>query len=139
MTTLKRNRKIRNSNAKHRQRGVALVAALLTLVLISAITAGMIILSTTETSISAYFRDEQSAFFGAIAGIEEIRDRLRQTAANTLRTGNIMPTAFAGTGANGVLYILNPTNGEVVAPWNGAGNNYPDDEICKETTTVLVL
>jgi hypothetical protein len=35
-----------------------------------------------------------------------------------------------------VLYILNPAPGEVVAPWNGGGNNYPDDEICKETTTV---
>ena len=135
MITLGQNRKIRNNNAKRRQRGVALIAALLTLVLISAITAGMIILSTTETSISANFRDEQTAFFGAKAGFEEVRDRLRTGATGTLRTAGVLPTAFAGS-PNSVLYIINPAPGEIVAPWNGAGNNYPDDEICKETTTV---
>lgn len=135
MITYRQNRKTRNSNAKRRQRGVALIAALLTLVLIAAITAGMIILSTTETSISANFRDEQTAFFASKAGIEEVRDRLRNGAPGTLRTAGVLPTAFVGS-PNSVLYILNPTNGEIVAPWNGAGNNYPDDEICKETNTV---
>jgi Tfp pilus assembly protein PilX len=135
MITFRKNRKIRNSNSKRRQRGVALVAALLTLVLIAAITAGMIILSTTETSISANFRDEQTAFFAAKAGMEEVRDRLRNTAPGTLRAAGVLPTTFVGT-PNSVLYILNPAPGEVVAPWNGGGNNYPDDEICKETTTV---
>jgi Tfp pilus assembly protein PilX len=137
MIAFRQNRKTRNSSTKHRQRGVALIAALLTLVLIAAITAGMIILSTTETSISANFRDEQTAFFASKAGIEEVRDRLRTgpTSPATLRAAGVLPTAFAGS-PNSVLYILNPANGETVAPWNGAGNNYPDDEICKETTTV---
>lgn len=121
---------------KHRtqkqQRGVALIAALLTLVLIAAITAGMIILSTTDTNISANFRDEQRAFFSARAGIEEARDRLRTNATNTLRVAGTLPTVLPG-GASSVLYILNPANGETVAPW---GNNYPDDEICKENTTL---
>jgi hypothetical protein len=134
MITFVPNRKTRNANRKRRQRGVALIAALLTLVLISAITAGMIILSTTETSISSNFRDEQTAFFSAKAGMEEVRDRLWAGAPNTLRAGGVLPTAFPGA-ANGVLYILNPaTPAEVVAPWNGV--NYPDDEICKETNTV---
>jgi Tfp pilus assembly protein PilX len=134
MITFRLNRKTRNRNRKRRQRGVALIAALLTLVLISAITAGMIILSTTETSISSNFRDEQTAFFSAKAGIEEVRDRLWAGAPNTLRVGGLLPTAFPGA-ANGVLYILNPaTPAEVVAPWNGV--NFPDDEICKETNTV---
>ena len=37
----------------------------------------MIMLTNTETSTSANFRDEQTALFGAKAGMEEIRDRFR--------------------------------------------------------------
>ena len=120
-----------NRNCHERERGVALIAALVALLLIAAITAGMIILSTTETNISSNFRDEQTAFFAAKAGIEEVRDRLRSGAANGL-TANL-PTALPGT-ASGVLYVINPTGSETVAPWNTSANNYPDDEICKEVT-----
>ena len=130
MNTFKRIHK-----KKNREHGVALIAALIALLLISAITAGMIILSNTETNTSANFRDEQTAFFSAKAGVEEVRDRLRKNATNTLRTVGILPTALPGAGANGVLYILNPANGEVVAPWN-PGNKYPDDEICKENNNI---
>jgi hypothetical protein len=121
-----------NRHSKSRQRGVALIAALITLLLIAAITAGMIILSTTETNTSANFRDEQRAFFSAKAGIEEVRDRLRTGATDTLRAAGTLPTTLPG-GANSALYILNPANGESVAPWAG---NYPDEEICKETTAL---
>src|SRR5216684_9091981 len=117
------------------ERGVALVIALLVLLLITAVGMGMIMMSNTETNISANFRDEQTAFFSAKAGIEEVRDRLRNFAPGTLRAAGVLPTTFVGT-PNSVLYVLNPAPGEVVAPWNGGGNNYPDDEICKETTTV---
>lgn len=130
MNTFKRIHK-----KKNREHGVALIAALIALLLISAITAGMIILSNTETNTSANFRDEQTAFFSAKAGVEEVRDRLRKNATNTLRTVGILPTALPGAGANGVLYILNPANGEVVAPWN-PGNKYPDNEICKENNNI---
>jgi Tfp pilus assembly protein PilX len=126
---------------KSSERGVALIAAILTLVLIAAITAGMIVLSTTDTNISANFKDEQRAFFSAKAGIEEVRDRLRSNtipASDTLRVAGTLPTTLPG-GAGSVLYILNPLNGETVAPWNGSGSPagpYADDEICKETTTI---
>lgn len=137
MTTFTQNRRNRNGKAQRRERGVALVAALLTLVLIAAVTAGMIIMSTTETSISANFRDEQTAFFASKAGMEEARDRLQIGAANTLRPGGAPAvTAFAGS-AGGVKYILNPNaaQGDTV---NNILTNYPDDEICKETQTVAV-
>src|SRR5579859_3979498 len=120
---------------KNREHGVALVAALIALLLISAITAGMIILSNTETNTSANFRDEQTAFFSAKAGMEEVRDRLQKGAPNSLRAVGILPTTAPGVGTSGVLYILNPANGEVVAPWSAA-NKYPDDEICKENNTI---
>src|ERR1700732_322999 len=113
------------------ERGVALVIALLVLLLLSTVVAGMMIMSTTETTISANFRDEQTAFFAARAGLEEVRDRLRSTSTNSLNGS--LPTALPGT-SNGVLYVTNALSGETVAPWNTTGNNYPDDEICKELT-----
>jgi Tfp pilus assembly protein PilX len=127
-----------NRKSKSSERGVALVVALLTLLLISAILMGMIVASNSETNISTNFRDEQTAFFAARAGIEEVRDRLRPNATNSLSTTAFFtaaPTPLPGA-VNGVLYVINPTNGETVTPWLTTGTNYPDDEICKEVTCV---
>lgn len=130
MIMLTREQKIR-----HREGGIALLMAMIALLLIGAIAAGMIILSGTETNISGNFKDEQLAFFSAKAGVEETRDRMRTAATNTLRTASL-PTTLPGT-TGSVLYILNPANGETVAPWNGSSaTTYPDDELCKETTTI---
>src|SRR4029077_12631814 len=111
--------------------GVALIIALLVLMLITAVGIGMIIMSNTETNVSANFRDEQTAYCAAKAGIEEVRDRLRAGAANSL----LLPTTLGSTlpGApSGILYVINPLGGETVTPWLLAGNNYPDDELVKE-------
>lgn len=125
----------RKQTRRHSERGVALLMALVALLLVSAIAAGMIILSTTETSISANFKDEQLAFFSVKAGIEEARDRMRSGTSYTLRNASL-PSTLPGTNGS-ILYILNPASGETVAPWNGSSaTTYPDDEICKETTTI---
>lgn len=130
---------------KKQERGVALIAVLLTLLLVSAIAAGIIILSNTEDNTSTNFRDEQRAFFSAKAGIEEARDRLRQNSGIANYSLTTLPTTVPGSGSTGVLYILNPGTGETVAPWCGSSSNigtsglssgcqkqYPDDELCKE-------
>ncbi len=133
------NRKTKKRIGRSHEEGVALVAAILTLLLISAITAGIIILSNTETNTSTNFKDEQRAYFSAKGGIEEARDRLRTGIANYTITA--LPSTLPGNGNTGVLYILNPANGETVAPWCGSSSpvssacakQYPDDELCKET------
>ena len=130
--------RFQRKKTKASERGFALVIALLTLLLISAILMGMIVASNSETNISANFRDEQTAFFAARAGIEEVRDRFRTSATNTLTTSTFFtasPTPLPGA-VSGVLYVINPTGGETVAPWLTTGTNYPDDEICKELTCV---
>jgi Tfp pilus assembly protein PilX len=109
--------------------GFSLILALLTLLLISAIATGLALMSSSETAVSANFRDEQTAFFGAKGGIEEVRDRFRAAAPNSLAAN--LPTVVPGN-TNGVVYVTNPLVGEVVAPWNTTGANYPDTEICKE-------
>jgi hypothetical protein len=113
------------------ERGVALVIALLVLMLITAVGMGMILMSNSETNVSANFRDEQTAYFAAKAGIEEVRDRLRAGAADSL----LLPTTLGSTlpGApSGVLYVINPLGSETVAPWLITGSNYPDNELAKE-------
>jgi len=117
---------------KTSEQGIALIVALLMLLLITAALMGMIVMSNTETNVSSNFRDEQTAFFASKAGIEEVRDRLRTSATNSL-SPSIPTTALPGA-VNGVLYITNPAPGETVTPWLPLGTNYPDDEICKEVT-----
>src|SRR4029077_7186021 len=128
----KENHEMARLRIQSNERGVALVAVMLTLLLITAIAAGIIILTNTETNTSSNFKDAQRAFFSAKAGIEEARDRLRKGIVSYTIT---RPTTLPGNGATGVLYILNPLNGETVAPWCASSATtckYPDDEICNE-------
>jgi Tfp pilus assembly protein PilX len=122
-----KNMKTSYRKISNEESGVALVAVMLALLLITAIAAGIIILTNTETNTSSNFKDEQRAFFAAKSGIEEARDRLRLGNTYTVTR----PTGLVGASANSVMYILNPLNGETVAPWNSA-NKYVDDEICNE-------
>jgi len=123
---------IRGRKFERSQRGIALVIVLLVLLLLSAALMGMIFMTNSETNVSANFRDEQTAFFASKAGIEEVRDRLRAGASNSL-SATIPVTALPG-GTGGVLYAINPASGETVAPWLPLGSNYPDTEICQEVT-----
>ncbi len=129
---------ISDKHGRHSESGIALLIAILTLLLITAIGAGMIMLTNTETSTSANFRDEQTAFFSAKAGIEEVRDRLRPGASNSLSAllpGTLMSqsTDNCATPATcGVLYVTNPTGAEADTPWVTNGTAYPDDEVCSE-------
>src|SRR5579863_9179060 len=86
--------RISHTNRRKSESGIALLVAIFTLLLITAIGAGMIMLTNTETSTSANFRDEQTALFGAKAGMEEVRDRLRSTSSNPLNAS--LPTVLPG-------------------------------------------
>src|SRR5215475_6628790 len=124
---------MKTQNKKWSERGVALIAVMLTLALVTAMAAALIILANTETNTSANFRDEQRAFFAAKSGIEEARDRLRTGNSYTLTTAGGLPAvgALPGNGTS-ILYITNALNGETVAPWKST-DKYVDDEICNET------
>src|ERR1700730_1504618 len=122
--------KMRMATRRHGELGVALLLALFALVVVTSIGLGMMFLTDTETSVNSNFRDEQTAFYAAKAGLEEARDRMRTTATDSISAN--LPTALPGA-AGGVLYVVNPANSETVAPWL-ATNKYWDDEICKEVS-----
>jgi hypothetical protein len=112
------------------ERGMALVMALIALLIVTSIGLGMMFMADTETSINGNYRDEQTAYYAAKAGLEEARDRMRSNAGTGITINAGLPTALPGA-VNGVAYILNPANSETVAPWNTA-DKYFDNEICKE-------
>jgi Tfp pilus assembly protein PilX len=147
--------KLNNKYGRRSEGGFALFIAIFTLLLITAIAVGMLMLTNTDTNISTNFRDEQTAFFAAKAGLEEVRDRMRINAIDPT-TGNsvslnfsplltptggvqVLPGATTPSSAppmfgsaNSVTYVTNPLNGETVTPWVTNGSAYPDDEICAE-------
>jgi hypothetical protein len=120
-------------NRKHRERGIALLVAIFVLLLVTAIGAGMILLTNTDLNISSNFRDEQTAFFAAKAGMEEVRDRFRTGSNGSLNAS--LPANLPGN-ANAFLYVLNPANNEADTPWITNGNAYPDTEVCSEITNM---
>ena len=129
------------AHRKRNESGVALLLALFALFVVTSVGLGMLFLSDSETLVDANYRDEQSVYYASRAGLEEARDRMRWNAGSTINTNSTpcttpaatcLPSAKPGT-AGGVLYILNPTGSETVAPWN-TSNAYFDDEICKEVS-----
>src|SRR5256885_11031727 len=89
---------------RQREQGIALLLSILCLLLLTAVAAGMMYLSATETAINGNFKSEESAYFAARAGVEEVRDRILPANANTINASlsNALPT-----GAGGLLYGLN--------------------------------
>lgn len=118
----------RNKN-KSRERGVAMFMALVALLLLAAIAAGMMFMANTESAINYNYRDAQYAYFAAGAGLEDARELLRtDSITNPTFTPKKPPSI---TNPRGIIYLLNPTGTEVVAPWD-PNNAYFDDELCHE-------
>jgi Tfp pilus assembly protein PilV len=127
---------MRKHNMRDKERGVALLIALLALLLISAVGLGMVYMSNTETSINANYKDTQSAFFSMRGGLEEMRDRMRSNSQNAAGASIAipLPTNMPGA-ANSILYITNPSGGADVVDPMTFGNTYFDDEFCHESFT----
>ncbi|MGH9734803.1 MAG: pilus assembly PilX family protein [Candidatus Acidiferrales bacterium] len=96
--------------APRNQSGIALIVAILGLLLVTSVAAGMILLSTSETTIDANYRDRQVALFAAKAGLEEARDRMLPSNASPLALPTVLP---AGSGVY-AAYITAPG----VSPWS---------------------
>ncbi len=115
---------------RQREQGIALLLSILCLLLLTAVAAGMMYLSATETAINGNFKSEESAYFAARAGVEEVRDRILPANANTINAS--LPTALP-TGAGGVLYVL---NGVSAANITNNTSPYFDDELCHDFTAI---
>lgn len=115
------------------ERGIALIVALFALLLLSAVGLGMMYATNAETYINANFRDKQIAQYASVAGVQEARDRIQPV--NTIAPITA-PTAVPSTSAANIIYIINPSSGETVAPWD-TSNAYFDSELCQENVLGL--
>jgi hypothetical protein len=116
------------SQSKNTEHGIALLFCLIALLLLTAITASMIMMSGTDTTVNANYRSEEIAFFAAKAGIYEALDRMQQSNASSIAAQ--IPTAIPSA-AGGVLYLINSGSSLTVQPWTST-NPYVDDELCHE-------
>src|SRR6266853_1117671 len=122
------------------QRGIAMIVALLSLVLLAAIGMALMFMADTENSVNNNYRDSQKAYFAARAGVENVRLQLAGTGSlYASAIGLTMPLSAGGTG---MIYVKNPTAGEAIDPTTGAGattaaNPYLDDQLCWEKYTGL--
>src|ERR1700688_3486751 len=80
--------------SKDREQGIALLFCLIALLMLTAITTSLILLSGTDTVVNANYRSEETAFFAAKAGIYEALDRMQQSNANSIACN--VPTALPG-------------------------------------------
>jgi hypothetical protein len=116
------------TNTRHTERGIAILYCLVALLILSAITSSLIMLSGTETSVNANYRSEEVAFFAAKTGVYEALDRMQQSNPNSIAAN--LPTAVPSA-SGGVLYVLNAGSSLTVKPWDST-NAYFDTEFCHE-------
>src|SRR6266516_3579924 len=107
---------------RHNEKGVALALSILALLLLSGIAVGMMYMSSAETTVNSNFKAEETEYFAARAGVEEIRDRMLPKNPNTINgyipnplsgavacanTANcLLPTTMLGN--TGILASTNP-------------------------------
>jgi Tfp pilus assembly protein PilX len=110
------------------ERGAALLIAIFSLLLISAVAIALIMMAGTESAISGNYRNALQAFYSAKAGLEEGRGRLWSGNANAMTSVSGFPTTgFLPIGQ--VWYITNPASGETVSP---SASPYADTELASE-------
>jgi len=126
---MKKLLKNRNKNAES---GVALLIAMIALLLISGVAVAMIVASGSEGALNGNYRSSSSAYYAALAGIEEGRGRMLATnPATIVGVGAIPASLTAPMLATSVQYIVNPNTaaGETTASVMGT---YPDNEYVQE-------
>lgn len=135
----------RHKTQQKTEQGFSLIVALLALMLLSAVAVGMMFIASTETAVSSNFKSEETAYFAARAGVEEVRDRMLPSPpspSGAFSINGLLPTFMPGVGNPWALYILNGKNpqtganmaiGDVTNPANlAAGSIVADDELCHD-------
>jgi hypothetical protein len=129
-------------NSRKQEAGVALLLSIFVLLAISVVGIAMIVASGTESALAGNYRASTSAYYAATAGLEEARSRLLPKNPKYFDTTapTFMPALGTTLLTSQVRYILNPNNGEVVAPLTfGTPATYPDNEYKLEFNNVNPL
>lgn len=113
------------------ERGVALVIAIFSLMLISVVATALILTAGTQSAIKSNYKSAMHAFYDAKAGLEEARGRLWTSNPDAI-TSCVFPGGLPMPVGN-VCYIVNPSDGENVDPTDlNPANPYADFEYQQE-------
>lgn len=123
--------------------GIALLIAIFVLLLIGVMAIAMVVSSGTESALTGNYRSSTSVYYAALAGVEEVRARLRPSDPNSfsnLKPGTFLPPPGTPLAPCSPVYVLNPAPGEAVTPWDSS-NPYYDQQFglefgasCAKTT-----
>ena len=124
-----------NKKQLKQQRGVAMLLALLTLLLVAIIGMGFMFMANTESSANSNYKDAQKAYFASRAGLESVRSMLTPGSPFTIQANAL--TAPAKLAPTGVIYVENTSGGGAPDPTSTSGNTVTanaslDDELCQE-------
>jgi hypothetical protein len=118
-----------------REKGAALLIAIFALMLISVVAIAMIVSQGTDSALAGNYRTSTTAYYAAVAGLEEARGRLLWKNPDyfdgpTSPNPGFMPMTgvLPAMQLTDVRYILNPASGETVDPTSGDPANYPDTD-----------
>jgi Tfp pilus assembly protein PilV len=112
------------------ERGIALIIVLFALLLLSVIGLGMMYSTNLETAINSNYRDKQTAFYAAMAGLQEARQRIVYPYTINPSDNTVTPPLqLPSTTAQNIVYFV--ANATTVQPWN-TSNSYFDTELCQE-------
>src|SRR6266571_4656533 len=113
---------MKTKKGRNKQRGIALIVAMLALLLLSAIGVAFMFMSDAENNVTNNYKDSQKAYFASRAGLENVRVLLVQGGSLYTQVSTLSAPA---SGANtGVLYVKNSIGGgEVIDPTTAAGSD----------------
>ncbi|MGE5323546.1 MAG: hypothetical protein ACM3SW_11815 [Actinomycetota bacterium] len=136
---------------RNKERGVAMLIAMLAIVLLAIIGLGFMFMADIENNVNTSYKQAEKSYFASRAGLENVRlllvppDPKTGTGAGALynQAENLtMPTIAANTG---VMYVENPNGAaDVIDPTTTAGatvgqNPTLDDELCQEQFAAMPL
>ena len=111
-----------------------MLIAIFILLLIGVVAIALVVSSGTEAALAGNYRSSTTVYYASVAGLEEVRARLRPSnpnSFNTLTPGTFLPPPGTPLAICSPVYVLNPAPGEVVTPWD-RGNPYYDQQYGQE-------
>ena len=116
------------------ERGVSLVIALLTMVIISLLAAGIIFVSRTETATTANYKQLAQARYAAEAGVQRTINWLQNnysapTSSAPFNSATVPVKCASGCTTNGAAVVLSAIS--------GVPSNYPDSTVASAYNTAL--
>jgi len=122
-------RAARTMRRRPKEAGIALLIAIFVLLLIAVVAIALVVSSGTESALAGNYRSSTGVYYSALAGVEEIRARLRTNDPNSFKNtwGSFYVYLAAGATlpVGTVGYVLNP------GPNDTYGNMltaYPDQQ-----------